>query len=144
MLEYQRSDGRKWHQIVADEGGIVKPRDADLAGERQNLESKLGRPVSNEDLVLYLLYPYDSVSFLEFEAKYGKTWLLPPEVWFRQGGFKSGERITFEDEKGKPHHVEIISTRREGSTVITSLLVDHTLHNLSVTLEGADVCPPPA
>ncbi len=144
VLEYQRADGRKWHQIVADEGGIVKPRDANLAGERQNLESKLGRSVSNEDLVLYLLYPYDSVSFLEFEAKYGKTWLLPPEVWFRQGGFKSGEHITFEDESGKPHHIEIISTRREGSTVITSLLVDYTLYNLSVTLEGADVCPSPA
>ncbi len=136
VLHYQRSGDKKWHQIVADEGGIVKPRDADLEGERQNLESKLGRPVSNEDLVLYLLYPYDGVSFLEFEAKYGKTWLLPPEVWFRQGGFKSGERITFEDENGKPHHIEIISTRREGSTVITSLLVDHAFHTQTVTLQG--------
>jgi len=136
VLQYQRSDGKKWHQIVADEGGIVKPRDADLEGERQNLESKLGRPVSNEDLVLYLLYPYDGVSFLEFEAKYGKTWLLPPEVWFRQGGFKPGERISFEDENGKPHHIEIISIRREGSTVITSLLVDHAFHTRTVRLQG--------
>ncbi len=135
VLQYQRSDGKKWHQIVADEGGIVKPRDVDLERERQNLESKLGRPVSNEDLVLYLLYPYDGVSFLEFEAKYGKTWLLPPEVWFRQGGFKPGERISFEDENGKPHHIEIISIRREGSTVITSLLVDHAFHTRTVRLQ---------
>jgi pyruvate carboxylase len=144
VLEYQRSDGKKWHQILADEGGIVKAGDADLEAERQNLEGRLGRPVSNEDLVLYLLYPFDGVSFLEFEAKYGKTWLLPPEVWFRQGGFRSGERITFEDENGKPHHIEVISTRREGSTVITSLLVDHAFHTRTVTLEGADACPPPA
>jgi hypothetical protein len=55
-----------------------------------------------------------------------------------------GERITFEDENGKPHYIEIISTRQEGSTVITSLLVDHAFHTVTVTLEGADACPPPA
>lgn len=144
VLEYQRSDGKKWHQILADEGGVVKPKDIDLDREHQDLETKLGRPVSNEDRALYLLYPFDGVSFLKFEARYGKTWLLPPAVWFRQGGFKSGERITFEDENGKPHYIEIISTRREGSTVITSLLVDHAFHTRTVTLEGADACPPPA
>ncbi len=144
VLEYQRSDGKKWHQILADEGGVVKPKDIDLDREHQDLETKLGRPASNEDRALYLLYPFDGVSFLKFEAKYGKTWLLPPAVWFRQGGFKSGERITFEDENGKPHYIEIISTRREGSTVITSLLVDHVFHTRTVTLEGADACPPPA
>jgi pyruvate carboxylase len=141
VLEYQRSDGKKWHQILAEEGGRVKPRDADLERERQNLQSKLERPISDEDLALCLLYPFDGVSFLKFEARYGKTWLLPPEVWFRQGGFKSGERITFEDENGKPHYIEIISTRREGSTVITSLLVDHEFHSLSVTLKDADTSP---
>ncbi|MEE9532108.1 MAG: pyruvate carboxylase [Syntrophobacteria bacterium] len=144
VLEYQRSDGKKWHQIIAEEGGVVKPRDADLERERENLETEVGRPVTNEDLALYLLYPFDTVSFLKFEARYGKTWLLPPEVWFRQGGFEAGETITFEDEQGKPHHIEVISTRREGGTVITSLLVDHEFHTLTVTLEGADACPPPA
>ncbi|MEE9121241.1 MAG: pyruvate carboxylase [Syntrophobacteria bacterium] len=144
VLGYQRSDGKKWHQILADEGGVVKPKDIDLDREHQDLETKLGRPASNEDRALYLLYPFDGVSFLKFEARYGKTWLLPPAVWFRQGGFKSGERITFEDENGKPHYIEIISTRREGSTVITSLLVDHVFHTRTVTLEGADARPPPA
>ena len=144
VLEYQRSDGKKWHQIIAEEGGVIKPRDADLERERENLENEVGRPVTNEDLALYLLYSFDTVSFLKFEAHYGKTWLLPPEVWFRQGGFEAGEIITFEDEQGKPHHIEVISTRREGGTVITSLLVDHEFNTLTVTLEGADACPPPA
>ena len=143
VLEYQRSDGKKWHQVLAEEGGEVKPRDADLERERGNLEAELGRPVSDEDLALYLLYPFDAASFFKFEALHGKTWLLPPEVWFRQGGFKSGERITFADEYGKPHYIEIISTRREGSNVITSLLVDHTFHTLSVTLEGKGSRTPP-
>jgi pyruvate carboxylase len=144
VLEYQRSDGKKWHQVIAEEGGIVRPRDADLERERENLKNEIGRSATNEDLALYLLYSFDTVSFLKFEARYGKTWLLPPEVWFRQGSFKVGERITFEDENGKPHYVEIISTRQEGSTVITSLLVDYAFHTVTVTLEGADACPPPA
>src|SRR5210317_2034 len=89
VLEYQRSDGKKWHQVIAEEGGVIKPRDADLERERENLENEVGRPVTNEDLALYLLYSFDTVSFLKFEARYGKTWLLPPEVWFRQGGFEA-------------------------------------------------------
>jgi len=144
VLEYQRSDGKKWHQVIAEEGGVIKPRDADLEREREKLENEVGRPVTNEDLALYLLYSFDTVSFLKFEARYGKTWLLPPEVWFRKGGFEAGEIITFEDEQGKPHHIEVISTRREGGTVITSLLVDHEFNTLTVTLEGADASPPPA
>lgn len=142
VLESQRADGKKWHQILADEGGQVKPREADPDLERRNLEVRLGRPVSDEELVLYLQHPFDTVSFFEFQARYGKTWLLPPEVWFRRGGFKAGERITFADESGKPHYMEIISTRCEGSSVLTSLLVDHVFHTLSVALEGANVRPP--
>lgn len=144
VLEYQRSDGKKWHQVIAEEGGLVRPRDVDLEREQENLQNEVGRPVSNEDLSLYLLYPFDTVAFLKFEARYGKTWLLPPEVWFRKGGFQAGENITFEDENGKPHRIEIISTRREGGMVITSLLVDHEFHTLSVTVADADACPPPA
>ena len=50
----------------------MKPRDVDLDRERENLEGKLGRPISNEDLALYLLYPFDGTSYLKFEAQYGK------------------------------------------------------------------------
>jgi pyruvate carboxylase len=140
VLEFQRSDGKKWHQILAEEGGLVKPRNVDLEREREKLENELGRSVSVEDLVLYVLYPFDAVSFLKFEARYGKTWLLPPEIWFRQGGFDAGEHITFEDESGKPHSIEIISTRREVNTVLTSLLVNYEFHTRSVTVdEGARV-----
>jgi pyruvate carboxylase len=143
VLEYQRSDGKKWHDILADEGGQVTPPNTDLEGQRQNLETQLGRPVSDEELALYLQYPFDAISYFQYETRYGKTWLLPPEVWFRQGGFEVGERVSFEDELGKPHHIEVISSRREGATVITSMLVDHTFHTVSVTLEDQDSCPSP-
>jgi len=132
VLEYQRADGKKWHKILYDEGGYLKPRDADLEQERSRLQAKLGREVSDEDLALYLQFPFDALAFFKFEDQYGKTWLLPPEVWFRQGGFKNGERITFADEYGVPHYIEVISTRCEGSNILTSLLVDHSFQTISV------------
>lgn len=143
VLDYQRADGKKWHQILYDEGGLVKSEEPDLERERSRLQAELGRPVSDEDLVLYLQFPFDAISYFKFEARYGKTWLLPPEVWFRRGGFKDGERITFADEYGVPHSIELISTRRQGANVLTTLLVDHTFHTLNVKIEG-EKSPAPA
>ncbi|MBW1990939.1 MAG: pyruvate carboxylase [Deltaproteobacteria bacterium] len=135
VLEYQRRDGKKWHKILYDEGGQVKPPEPDLEQERARLERELKRPASDEDLALFLQFPFDSLAFFKFEAKYGQTWVLPPEVWFRQGGFEPGERITFADERGIPHTIEIISTRREGAHVHTTLSVDHVFQTISVKVE---------
>jgi pyruvate carboxylase len=136
VLEYQRYDGKKWPQILKEERGLATPPAADLGQERRRLEAEIGRPASSEDLALYLLFPFDAASYFKFEARYGKTWLLPPEVWFRRGGFNDGERITFADENGVPHSIEVISTRREGGVVLTTLMVDHCFQTLSVQLEG--------
>ncbi len=138
VLEYQRYDGKKWPQILVDETGIQKSGDADLEMERRRLEDELERPISDEELVLYLQFPFDALSFFKFQARYGKVWLLPPEVWFRQGGFKDGERITFNDEFGVPHYIEVISTRREGANVFTTLVVDYSFQTFSVQVEGAN------
>jgi pyruvate carboxylase len=136
VLEYQRYDGKKWQQILAEEGGIQKSGDAPLEIERQRLAGELDRPVSDEELVLYLQFPFDTLSFFKFQAQYGKVWLLPPEVWFRQGGFKDGERISFADEFGVPHYIEVISTRREGPSVLTTLVVDHGYQSFNVQVES--------
>jgi pyruvate carboxylase len=138
VLEYQRLNGQKWDQILAAEGGRVMPPPADLEMERRRLEVELQRPASPEELALYLQFPFDALAFFKYEARYGKTWLLPPEIWFRRGGFKDGERISFADESGVPHHIEVISTRREGANVLTSLLVDHGFQNLSVDVEEGE------
>ncbi len=136
VLEYQRYDGKKWTQILAEEGGIQKSPDADLELERRRLESELDRKATDEELALYLQFPFDALSFFKFEDRYGKVWLLPPEVWFKRGGFKDGQRITFADEYGVPHFIEVISTRREGAHVLTTLLVDHSYQSFSVQVEG--------
>lgn len=125
VLESNRADGRKWYQIMTEEGGIQLLPDEDLEARRRELETQLKRSASDEELCLYLQFPRDAVEYFRFEEQYGKTWLLPPAVWLKRGGFEDGDRITFPDYAGKTHQIDIISTRRVGDFVHTSLLVDH-------------------
>jgi pyruvate carboxylase len=125
VLEHHRQDGKKWYQILADEAGIQQLQDADLEATRKHLEKELKRVVSDEDICLYLQFPHDALGYFRFEEKFGKTWLLPPDVWFKQGSFADGTRVSFPDYDGKTHHIDIISTRRTGNLVQTSLLVDY-------------------
>jgi pyruvate carboxylase len=136
VLEYQRSDGKKWWQILSQERGLVRPAEVNLEEERTSLATKLGRPVSDGDLALYLMFPFDTLAYCQYEAKYGKTWLLPPEIWFRKEPFKNGTCINFADEKGVPHSIEVISIRREGDMVFTSMVVDHHYQTLSGMARG--------
>ena len=136
VLEYQRSDGKRWWEILSQERGLAKPQDVDLQEERVRLAAKLGRQVSDADLALYLQFPFDTLSYFQFEAKYGKTWLLPPEIWFRKEPFQKGECVNFADEQGVPHSIEIITTRREGEVVFTSMVVDHHYQTLSGMAKG--------
>ena len=125
VLESRRTDGKKWYQILADEAGIQRIPDENLEDKRRQLERELKRPVSEEELCLYLQFPRDSVEYFRFEERFGKTWLLPPDVWFKRGGFEDGTGISFNDLDGKTHHIDVVSTRRSGELVHTSLLVDY-------------------
>jgi hypothetical protein len=37
-----------------------------------------------------------------------------------------------------PHHIEVLSSRREGGNVLTTLVVDQCFQTLSVQVAGAD------
>ena len=125
VLERGRTDGKKWNQILEQEGGIQEIENEDLRARRAELESRLQRPVTDEELCLYVQFPRDAFDFIKFEERFGQTWLLPPDVWFREGGFPDGTRIAFADETGKTHTIDLISTRRTADSAHTSFLVDH-------------------
>ena len=118
--------GKDWKKILKTEGGAQKIEDIDLDIEKRMLEHKLGRHATDDELVLYLQHPNDAVSFFKFEEKFGKTWVLPPEVWLKRGGFNLGEKFEFPDAYGKLHTIEIGPHRRttDGSYV-TILGVDY-------------------
>lgn len=104
---YRKVFGPDWKQIIEKEGEMQEIDAIDLEKESEDLIEKLGREITQEELVLYLQHPNDAVDFFKFEEEYGRCYVLPPQVWFRQGGFSVGEKITFTDYIGKQHIIEI-------------------------------------
>lgn len=123
---YESVFGPDWKEYVDKEKGYQKIEDIDIEVERRVLEHRLGRPATEDELVLYLQHPNDAVSFFKFEEKYGKSWVLPPEVWLKKGGFSLGDKFEFSDAFGKQHAVEIGPQRKTKSgDAVTYLIVDH-------------------
>jgi len=118
--------GPGWKEIVECDTCYQKIEDIDLDVERKVLEHRLGRAATDDELVLYLQHPNDAVDFFKFEAKYGKTWVLSPKIWFRKGGFSLGEKFEVPDVSGRLHSVEIGPQRqtRTGDAA-TYLIIDH-------------------
>jgi pyruvate carboxylase len=125
VLQSGRTDGKRWDEILADEAGLQELADEDLKARLLQLEAQLKRPATDEELCMYVQFPRDALDFIKFEERFGQTWLLPPEVWFRKGGFPDGARISFADKTGKTHNIDLISTQRTADSVQTSFLVDY-------------------
>ncbi len=121
---YRKVFGPNWKKIVAEESGLQEIEPVDLEVERKALEEKIGREPSVEELVLYLQHPNDAVAFFKFEEKFGRTYVLPPQVWFRRGGFKVGEKISFTDYTGKSHIIEVGPTHYTDGKKATHFVID--------------------
>jgi len=123
---YETVFGAGWKEYVEEEKGYQKIEDIDIDVEKRVLEHRLGRTATDDELILYLQHPNDAVSFFKFEEKFGKTWVIPPEVWFKKGGFNLGDRFEFEDAIGKNHTIEIGTQRRTKSgDAVTYMVIDH-------------------
>ena len=123
---YKKAFGPDWKKIVEAEAGMPGIEDVDLDQERAVLTEKLGMEPTEQQLVLYLQHPNDAVDFFKFEEAYGKAYVLPPAIFFREGGFALGDKLTFKDHSGKEHVVEIGPTQKTelGETNVY-LNVDH-------------------
>ena len=123
---YKAVFGPDWKEIVECDTCYQKIEDVDLDVEKKVLEHRLGRTATEDELVLYLQHPNDAIDFFKFEAKYGKTWVLPPSIWFRKGGFTLGEKFEVPDVFGRLHTIEIGPQRKTKSgDAATYLIIDH-------------------
>jgi len=123
---YEAVFGADWKKIVEKDRGYQRIEDIDIDVEKRVLEHRLGRSATDDELVLYLQHPNDAVNYFKFEEKYGRTWVLPPSIWFKRGGFNLGARFEFSDAFGKQHSVEIGPQRRTKSgDAVTYLVIDH-------------------
>jgi pyruvate carboxylase len=80
---------------------------ADLAGTRAALEKKLGRPVSDREVVTHLLYPRVFPEFAAHQARYSDTSVLPTPVFFY--GMEKGEEVSIDIEAGKTLIVKFLA-----------------------------------
>jgi len=123
---YEKVLGENWRKVLEEEGGLDQIEDMDLAIERYDLAEHLGAEPTDKQLVLYLQHPNDAVDFFTFDEEYGKVYVLPPEIFFRQGGFEPGEKLAFRDHQGKEHMIEVgpspVTDTGETSVYLT---VDH-------------------
>jgi len=123
---YEAVFGPDWKEITEKQKGYQEIENIDLNVDRRVLEHRLGRAATEDEFVLYLQHPNDAVNFFKFEEKYGKTWVLPPHVWFKKGGFNLGEKIEFSDVYGK-HHIIEIGPKRKTKTgdAVTYLTINY-------------------
>ncbi|MCI5149118.1 MAG: biotin/lipoyl-binding protein, partial [Candidatus Electrothrix sp. MAN1_4] len=123
---YEKVFGKNWKIILEEEGGIDDIEDMDIEQERETLADRLGNEPTEQQLVTYLQHPNDAVNFFKFEEEFGKSYVLPPSIFLRQGGFDLGESITFRDRSGKEHLLEVgpVQKNDDGETNVY-LNVDH-------------------
>ncbi len=78
-------------------GALLPP--ADLSAERARIQQQLPRPVTDEDLASYLMYPRVWLDYARTRALYGDPAILPTPVFFY--GMEPGQEITIDLERGK-------------------------------------------
>jgi pyruvate carboxylase len=104
---YEKVFGADWQEILAQQGGVENIADMDLEHERATLAKRIDNEPTDQQLVLYLQHPNDAVDFFKFEEEFGHTYVLPPSIFLRRGGYNVGETIQFKDHFGKEHVIEI-------------------------------------
>ncbi len=88
---------------------------------RQGLAKAIDRKPADQEFILYLMHPKDTLEYLKFVDNYGEAPLvLPTEVW-RNGLKKTGDRVDF-DLWGKPYSIELVSIGAEDDGVIHVVL----------------------
>ncbi|MGW8161378.1 MAG: biotin/lipoyl-containing protein [Desulfobulbales bacterium] len=104
---YEKVFGPNWKELLEEESGVEQIEDMDIEQERANLREHIGKEPTEQQLVTYLQHPNDAVEFFKFEEKFGRSYVLPPAIFLRQGGFALGETLVFRDHFGKEHIIEI-------------------------------------
>jgi pyruvate carboxylase len=87
--------GRKTHE--SRPGDTLPP--VDFEATKGALERTIGRPVSDQDVLSYLMYPKVFTDFAAYVKQYGDVSPVPTDVMFY--GLRKGEETEVEIEKGK-------------------------------------------
>ena len=81
---------------------------ANLDAERAKIQQKLPRPVTDDDLASYLMYPKVWTEYVADRLQYGDVAILPTPVFFY--GMEPGEEVTVDIERGKTLIVRYVTS----------------------------------
>ena len=127
---YEKVFGENWKEILEKEGGVEDIEDMDIEQERTTLTERLGQDPTDQQLVTYLQHPNDAIEFFKFEEKFGRSYVLPPSIFLREGGYALGETLVFKDHAGKEHLIEVGPSQKDKSGEANIYLnVDHDQRN---------------
>ncbi len=121
---YESAFGDQWTQKIAersDASPLDSLEDEDLDLLREDLKEKLGWDPSEEEFILYLMHPKDTVDMIQFREEYGQaSMVLPTRVW-HSGLERPGDSVDFKM-MDKPHTVEMVSVGEEHDGYIPVVL----------------------
>jgi pyruvate carboxylase len=117
---YQSAFGDQW-KMMLKERKEISPLDMldenDIEHLRTELADSIGAEPTEEEFILYLMHPKDTLDLIAFRKNYGDAPLvLPTNVW-REGLKKPGDRVDFEL-WGKPYSLELVSLGDEHDGLI--------------------------
>jgi len=96
----------------------------------------MGRSVTQEEFVLYLMHQKAATDFLKFRARNGDTTVLPTGVWFH-GLRRPGDQVMITIDN-KPHAIRLVSIGEGvGGVKHVVLSVDNIMHVFPVELPEA-------
>ncbi|HEU4623382.1 MAG TPA: pyruvate carboxylase [Steroidobacteraceae bacterium] len=104
--ELQRKVLKGAKPLAQRPGAALPP--VDLAAERERIQKTLSRPVTDDDLASYLMYPKVWLEYIEERIQYGDLSILPTPVFFY--GMEPGQEITVDLERGKTLIVRYVAT----------------------------------
>jgi pyruvate carboxylase len=114
----------------------------DLEQTRAELQGKIGRPASDQDLASYLMYPEVFVEFAAFQALYGDVSVLPTPVFF--WGLAHDAELTLEIERGIDLIVRFFAVGEPDSEGQRSIFFELNGQPRNVKVRDRSLAPPPA
>jgi pyruvate carboxylase len=103
--ELQRIIRRGQEPITRRPGELLEP--ADLEAERRRAAERVGRPVDDEALVSWLLYPNVFPDLARHQEEYSDTSVVPTPVFLY--GLEPGQETSIEIEAGKTLIVRLVT-----------------------------------
>ncbi|MEK7289890.1 MAG: pyruvate carboxylase, partial [Planctomycetota bacterium] len=79
----------------------------DLEKTKSKVEERLSRPITNEELMSYLMYPEVFIQYAEHRSKYDDVSVIPTDVFFY--GLPTNEEVAIHIEEGKTLIVKVFA-----------------------------------